>query len=288
MKLTDFPPSAQHAGQRIALGFGRLTAADRMSPGFLICGAQRCGTTSMYRALRQHPAILKPLLHKGIHYFDTGYQNGPSWYRAHFPLRAHARLIARRQRVEPLTFESSPYYLFHPLAASRIARDLPDVRIIVLLRDPVERAYSAYTHERARGFETEEFETALALEDSRLSGEEDRIVADPGNYSYSHQHHAYLRRGRYLEQLRRIENVIGRDRLHVVDSDDFFGDPLPTWREVIRFLQLPDPAMPVFDQHNARPRSPMPRSLRTQLRDQFQPYDEALARWWGHEPSWRR
>jgi hypothetical protein len=156
------------------------------------------------------------------------------------------------------------------------------------VRDPVERAYSAYTHERARGFETEEFETALGLEDSRLAGEEERIVADPGYYSYSHQHHAYLRRGRYLEQLRRIEEVIGRDRLHVVDSDDFFGNPLPAWREVVRFLRLPDSGPPVFDQHNARPRSPMPPSVRTQLRDQFQPYDEALARWWGHEPSWRR
>ena len=70
----------------------------------------------------------------------------------------------------PITGESSPYYLFHPLAAERIARDLPDVRLVVLLRDPVERAYSAYTHERARGFETETFARALELEPERLAG----------------------------------------------------------------------------------------------------------------------
>jgi hypothetical protein len=242
----------------------------------------------MYRALSQHPAILKAVLHKGIHYFDTGYQNGPLWYQAHFPLRAHATLVARRQHVNPLTFESSPYYVFHPLAASRIARDLPAVRIIVLLRDPVERAYSAYAHERARGFEIEDFETALALEDRRLAGEEERIAADPSYYSYSHQHHAYLRRGRYIKQLQRLEKFIGRDQLHVADSEDFFRDPVPTWREVIRFLRLPDRTIPAFDQHNARPRSPMPNSLRMQLCDQFQSYDEELAQWWGRVPSWRR
>ena len=288
MNRTDLPPSVQHVGQQAVLSFGRLTAAARMSPGFLICGAQRCGTTSMYRALSQHPAILKAVLHKGIHYFDTGYLNGRLWYQAHFPLRAHARLVARRQHLTPLTFESSPYYLFHPLSASRIARDLPHVKIIVLLRDPVERTYSAYSHELARGFETEDFETALGLEDSRLAGEEDRLVADPGYYSHSHQHHAYLRRGRYLEQLQRIEKFIGRDRLHVVDSDDFFSNPVATWLDVVRFLQLPDCAIRVFDQHNARPRSPMPHSLRLQLRDEFEPYDEALAQWWGRVPSWRR
>src|SRR5919204_5099574 len=123
MKKSDLPPWLQHLGQGAAFRFGQLTAAARMTPGFLICGAQRCGTTSMYRALSQHPAILKAVLHKGIHYFDTGYQNGPLWYQAHFPLRAHATLVARRQHVNPLTFESSPYYVFHPLAASRIARD---------------------------------------------------------------------------------------------------------------------------------------------------------------------
>src|SRR5664279_6106874 len=147
MKTKDLPAPVQHAGQSLMLCLGRLTASLRMSPGFLICGAQRCGTTSMYRTLSQHPAVLKAVLHKGVHYFDTGYLNGRGWYQAHFPLQPAARRVQHQTGIEPMTFESSPYYLFHPLAAERIARDLPGVRIIVLLRDPVERAYSAYTHE---------------------------------------------------------------------------------------------------------------------------------------------
>src|SRR5580692_9445955 len=125
-----------------------------MLPGFLIVGAQRCGTTSMYRALSEHPEVRKAVLHKGVHYFDMNYGRGLGWYRAHFPLA----------RGGGVTFESSPYYLFHPLAAERIAADLPGVKLIVLVRDPVERAYSAYTHERARGFETESFEQAIERE----------------------------------------------------------------------------------------------------------------------------
>jgi hypothetical protein len=259
-----------------------------MSPGFLICGAQRCGTTSLYRTLSEHPDIIKANLHKGVHYFDTGYLNGRAWYQAHFPLLSTARRHQRRSGVLPLTFESSPYYLFHPLAASRIARDLPNVRIIALLRDPVERAYSAHAHEIARGFETEPFERALELEDSRLNAETARLTANPRYNSHAHQHQAYLHRGRYLPQLERMAGAVGRDRLYVVDADDFWTDPEPIWREVVAFLDRSDTVLPRFQRHNARPRAPMPDSLRRRLTDAFAADDEALAKWWGRVPSWRR
>ncbi len=158
-------PAVKRSVQALTVGFGRLTSRARMTPEFLIIGGQRCGTTSMYRTLAQHPNVLKAVKHKGIHYFDTDYQRGMDWYRAHFPLRRTADAVERRTGVRPLTFESSPYYMFHPLAAERIARDLPGVKVLVLLRDPVERAYSAHAHELARGFETEDFETALDLEE---------------------------------------------------------------------------------------------------------------------------
>lgn len=287
MRTKDLPESVQRAGQRAAFGLGRLSARTRMSPAFLICGAQRCGTTSMYRTLAQHPAVLKAVLHKGVHYFDTGYQNGFDWYRAHFPLRASAARLQRTTGVAPLTFESSPYYLFHPLAAQRIARDLPGVRIVTLLRDPVERAYSAHAHELARGYETEPFERALGLEDERLAGEAERILADPEYHSHSHQHHAYVHRGRYVDQLLRMESAVGRDRMHVIDAEDFFTDPLPVWEGVVRFLGLPTVPVPVFERHNARPRSPMADSLRRRLADGFADADAALAHWWDRSPSWR-
>jgi Sulfotransferase domain len=258
-----------------------------MTPGFLIIGGQRCGTTSMYRTLSRHPAVLKVMRHKGVHYFDTGYDKGLDWYRAHFPLERTADAVERRLGVRPLTFESSPYYMFHPLAAERITADLPDVKVLVLLRDPVERAYSAHAHELARGFEDQDFETALALEDSRLEGEAERLIADPTYRSHAHQHHGYLQRGRYIEHLERLEKTFGRDRIHVVDSHRFFTDPEPVHDEVLAFLGLPQLGYPTFERHNARPRSPMDPALRARLEEHFAPYDERLVAWLGHPVSWR-
>lgn len=276
-------------GARVgARATGRVTQAARMEPSFLIVGAQRCGTTSMFKALRQHPAVLAPPLQKGIHYFDKNYERGPGWYRSHFPLRASATRVGRSTAVPPITGESSPYYMFHPLAADRIEADLSQVRLIVLVRDPVERAISAYTHEKARGFETETFERALELEPERITGERDRMLADPGYDSFHLQHNAYLTRGQYIEQLERLEAVVGRDRLHVVDSHDFFERPAATTAAVLDFLGLPAFDGAVFDQHNARPRSPMAGDLAARLDDHFRPYDDRLAAWLGRVPGWRR
>ena len=285
---TTATPTRTRAVQTLSRGVGRLTSQARMLPGFLVVGGQRCGTTSMYRTLSQHPAILKPVLHKGVHYFDTAYGRGPDWYRGHFPLQVTARRRARRVGAAPVTFESSPYYMFHPLAAARIAADLPGVRLLVLLRDPVERAYSAHAHELARGFEDQPFEAALELEEGRLQGEAARLAAEPAYVSHHHQHHGYLHRGRYLEHLLRLEHAVGRDRLHVVDSHRFFTDPEPVYAGVLAFLGLPDRETPVFERHNARARTPMPDSLRNRLEEHFAPYDEELADWLGYPPSWRR
>ncbi|MDQ2810889.1 MAG: sulfotransferase domain-containing protein [Actinomycetota bacterium] len=283
----DSPPAAKRAARRLSVTTGRLTHQARMLPGFLIMGAQRGGTTSMFRALSQHPAVMKAVLHKGVHYFDTGYDNGPAWYQGHFPLRVRAARVQRATGEVPLAFEASPYYMFHPLAAQRISRDLPGVKLLVLVRDPVERAYSAHAHELARGFETEPFERAVELEDKRLAGEADRIISQPGYLSRSHQHQAYVTRGHYDDQLERLQELFGRDRLHVVDSGRFFSDPEPVYDEVIDFLGLRQRSYPVFERHNARPRSPMPETLRAQLTEHFQPHDERLARWLGRAPSWR-
>src|SRR5690349_21248037 len=197
-----------------------------MLPSFLICGGQRCGTTSLYRALAAHPAVLKAVLHKGVHYFDTSYHQGIDWYRAHFPSRRTAEKVAERHGVPAQTFESAPYYMYHPQAVARIAHDLPYARLVVLVRDPVERAYSQHHHEVARGFDTErDFGAALALEPARLHRQEDRLAADPGYYSFAHQHHAYRARGDYARYLGVMAQHVGRERIHVVESERFFTEP---------------------------------------------------------------
>ncbi|MGW5875532.1 sulfotransferase family protein [Nocardiopsis terrae] len=283
--LSRLAAPARRALLPIADGLGGVTSTARALPDFLICGAQRSGTTSLFKALSQHPAVTGPVLRKGVHYFDTGHHNGLGWYRSHFPLRATLR--ARRGRPRVRAFESSPYYLFHPLAAERIARELPRVRVVVILRDPVERAYSAHAHESARGFETEPFARAVELEDKRLAGTEERLMADPGHHSHSHQHHGYVARGRYVDQLVRMERHLGRERMHVVDYADLFDGTPRALGGIVRFLGLPPGPETAPGRHNARERAVMPDSLRAELTERFADSDARLADWWGRTPSWR-
>jgi hypothetical protein len=279
-------------GRRVArwmlVTAGRPARYARMLPGFLIVGEERCGTTSMFHVLRQHPAIFNGTLpRKEMHYFDHKYAHGLGWYQCHFPLTARTRLAARDAGVTPVAFEATANYMFHPLAPERIHRDLPGVRLLVLLRDPVERAYSAHAHQTGFGYETEPFERALELEDQRVDGEIERIVTDPTYHSFAHDHYTYRARGHYAEHLERLEKIFGRDRIHVVDSDGFFADPAPAYDQVLRFLGLPLHTA-TFTPQNARPRAPMPDRIRVQLEEHFAPHDERLTAWLGHPPSWRR
>ncbi|WP_243719609.1 sulfotransferase [Actinomadura sp. KC06] len=280
--------SAKQTVRRSVRAVGRLTHEARMVPDFLIVGAQRCGTTSLFRYLRAHPAVLRDRMDKGVHYFDMAYERGFPWYRAHFPLKATARLVERRVGVRPQTFEASPFYMFHPLAPERIARDLPGVKLIVMVRDPVERAFSAHAQEVRRGFESEPFERALELEEERLDGEIDKMVADPSYLSFAVQHHAYRARGRYAEQLERLEGLVGRERIHVIDNQELATSPESVYDGVLTFLGLPAGQYPAFERHNAAPRaSKLSDEVRQELSDYFLPEDERLAGWLGKPPSWR-
>ncbi|MFC7592611.1 hypothetical protein ACFQYP_59500 [Nonomuraea antimicrobica] len=160
----------------------------------------------------------------------------------------------------------------------------------MLVRDPVERASSAHAHELARGFETEShFEYALELESRRLAGAEEQLRQSPHALHHSHRHHGYLARGRYADQLDRLEPLIGRDRLLVLDSHRFFAEPETAYDRVLDFLGVPHLGYPVFERHNRRPLPrPVPQVLAQALRDHFEPYDARLTRWLDGEPSWRR
>lgn len=279
-------------GRRVArwglVTAGRPLRPARMLPSFLIVGAERCGTTSMFHVVRQHPLVFSGTLpRKEVHYFDHKYGHGLAWYQCHFPLTVRTRL-ATRGAGRPVAFEATANYMFHPLAPERIQRDLPGVRLLVMVRDPVERAYSAHAHQVGFGFETESFERALELEDARLEGEEERLAADPAYHSFSHDHYTYRVRGHYADQLEKLERIFGHDRIHVVDSGEFFDSPGPVYDQVLDFLGLPHLGSPTFTPQNARPRSPMPDTVRATLDEHFRPHDERLTAWLGHEPSWRR
>ncbi|MEQ6902474.1 sulfotransferase [Nocardioides sp. YIM 152588] len=282
----SLPRPVKIAGRRASVRLGTATAERRQLPSFIMVGAQRCGTTSLFRALMSHPLIHSANYHKGVNYFDVNYDRPFSWYQGHFPTTSVLRRRVKGTDGDPVTFEASGYYLFHPCAPERIAHHLPDVKIVAMLRDPVERAYSAWKHELARGYETEPFEDALDLEDQRLEGVVERMEADPDVQSFSHRHHAYVRRGHYAEQLQRMQRYLPAEQFHVVDSESFFTEPESTYGALLDFLGMPAAMPEKFDRWNGRPSSPMPEETRSRLRAHFADHDEALAAMIGRTPAW--
>lgn len=284
MTTLDTLRSTARSGARAVISaVGQASAPLRMDPTFIIAGAQRCGTTSLYRMLAAHPDMVAPALNKGIHYFDTAnrFRRGQKFYSGHFPLR-------RPGTGTSFTGEGSPYYLFHPLAMTRIAAAYPEVKAIVLLRDPVERAYSAYKQEKSRGFETLGFAEALAAEPGRLRGEEERIVADPSYQSFSHQHHAYVARGHYAGQIARAFDALGRDHVLILDADDFLSSELSQWHLLTEFLGISPWRPAQVLQSNARPSERMDEQQRAWLEEQFTDDNTELIALLGYVPSWLR
>ncbi len=286
MSRSLVPAGLHEAARATYLRVGTSTAALRTGPGFIMMGASRCGTTSLFRALSTHPRVLRPAVNKGVRYFDLNYSRGQDWYLGHFPLARTTR--ARGGPDGPaVPFEASGYYVFHPFAADRIATDLPGVRLVVMVRDPVERAYSAWKHESARGFEWEPFERALELEDQRLLGEVDRMARDPDYESFCHRHHSHRARGEYADQLDRVLRAVPRTRLHIMQSEAFFADPTHEYARLLDFLALPAHHPDGFAVHNARPSTPMPGPARRRLTDHYAPFNDRLETLIGEPLRWR-
>lgn len=272
--MVDVGRQARASAGRARHVSGRLwreaTASRRSLPDFVIIGAQRAGTSSLYQWLSEQPNVAAAVK-KEVHYFDKNYSKGERWYRSNFPPRRHGTI----------TGEATPYMLFHPLAPERASRDLGSgVRFIVLLREPVERAVSQYWHEAKRGFEVETFERAVAMEEGRLDGADELIRR--GQQSAAHQHHSYLARGAYAEQLRRWFAAVGRDRVLVLESEQMFLDPAVA-SEAATWLGLRGSAAP-FPALNAveRPADLAP-ELAERLRRHFEPHNRDLFELLGSE-----
>lgn len=281
------PRRAQPLAQSVMRRYGHATSRWRMDPGFIVIGGQRCGTTTIFKSLAEHPQVLRPPVEKGTDYYTLNYARGRDWYRGRFPLQATA--VARPGGAKPaVAFEACTYYMFHPFAIERLARDFPDIKLVAMLRDPVERAFSAYKHEFARKYDPEsDFLRALELEDERLVGEVERM-RDPNYESFAHRHQAYRLRGQFAEQLHRVYEHYPREQVYIMESEAFFADSRAEYRAVIDFLGLRRWEPATFEQHNARPSKPMPADAKEFLENHYRSHDEKLADLLGHRPFWAR
>lgn len=247
-------------------------------PAFLIIGAQKAGTTSLASYLAAHPNVVSPLW-KEVHFFDLNYKEGEQWYRAQFPIGGRRwirnRLLGRRL----LAVDATPYYLMHPLAASRVARLIPAAKIIILLRDPVDRAYSHYHHEIRMGKEDLSFDEAIAAEPSRIAGEVQRFQAEPFYEGFNYQHFTYLERGLYANQISTWLRYFRADQILVLSSEQFFRNPAVEYRRVLKFLDLPAWELPAYPAEHVGSYSPMPLEIRSRLLEYYVPHNRTLRRY---------
>ena len=244
------------------------TAHLRQPPDFIIIGTQRGGTTSLYRYLSEHPQI-GSAYRKEVHFFDRYYGKGMDWYLAHFPLRGEF----------PIVGEASPYYLFHPDVPGRIEAAVPAARFIVLLRNPVDRAYSQYHHKLKRGLETLPFAEALDQEAERLSASDDPV-------GLPWRHHSYVARGLYVDQIRRWLERFPRERLLIIKSEEFFARPEAVLHQTQAFLGL-EPRNPSdFKAYHMADYPEMEPATRRRLADHFAPYNRQLYDLLGRDFGW--
>jgi hypothetical protein len=214
--------------------YGVATAGGRALPDFLVIGAKRGGSTSLYRNLVRTPGLL-PLFPraadvKGTYYFDVEFARGERWYRSHFPTS---------RRPGELVGEASPYYLSHPHAAARAADLVPGARIVAVLRDPVARAHSHYQERHRQGIETlPTFAEAVEAEDARLAGEVEHMLDDPTYVSWNHLNFGYVAQSDYATGLRRWLDRYPADQLLVLPSEDLYADDAGVLAHVRGFLGL--------------------------------------------------
>ena len=231
-------------------------------PDFVIIGTQKGGTSFLYHLLTHHP-LVEPAARKELHFFDGPgpFDKGAEWYRRCFP---RPKMSDGRRSI---TGEATPSYLFDPPVAKRMAKMVPQARLIALLRNPIDRAYSHYQMQVKRGTEPRAFEEAI-----------------------EQQRSSYVSRGLYVDQLLRWFEFFSKEQLLVLKSEDFFERPVETLKAVLDFLELPDwqPEASELQQrrHTGAYQKKMDPSTRRRLEAYFEPHNQRLYEYLGIDFGW--
>ena len=271
--------------------YGVASAPLRPVPDFLIIGTKRGGTTSMFSYLMRHPGVLglfpQSRGKKSTDYFFKETHRGESWYRSHFHTSVYRSRLANRLGYAPVGGEASPYYLWDPRIAERVHAVAPGVKSVILLRDPVERAWSHYQERIENGVEPLSFAAALVAEPARTAGELDRMLEDPTYYSEAHDWYTYRQRGVYLPQLRSWLSLFRSDQVLVLRSEDMYADVQTVYDTTCEFLGIPSHPLPNTSPVNAsRVKSSVPEPCRSELAAFFEPHNRELEAFLGRSMGW--
>ena len=229
-------------------------------PHFLVLGTQKGGTTTLHHLLSRHPGIFLPEV-KEVHYFSQHFHQNRKWYADHYQLAKPGQARG----------DITPFYLFHAAVPERIHSVFPKVRLIALLRDPVERVLSQYFHAVRNGYEHLDLVSALQAEEQRLSGA-DSVLREVDGFHYSYQKHSYVSRSRYEHQLQRYRHWFPKRQLLVLRSEDLFEHTDGFLDRLLSFISVDPMPLPEILPHSNPGRgeaASVPLSLRRDLRQRL-------------------
>ena len=210
----------------------------RMSPNFILFAAPRCGTTSMYDYLIQHPSICSAL-NKEIGFFEYSYHRGKKWYKMYFPLSLEKYKVNRKYRQYFITGEATSNYIHHPKVPQRIKKDFPEVKLIAMLRNPVDRAFSQWYKQVKQKREDLSFEEAINAEEDRIKDETEKMIVEENYYGLNYHNFSYVTSGKYFERLKIWYENFSKDQIMIIKSEDFYKNPNLLYNETLKFLGLP-------------------------------------------------
>jgi tetratricopeptide (TPR) repeat protein len=239
-------------------------------PNFLIIGSGKSGTSSLYQYICGHPQVL-PAITKEIGYFDINrrYRNGINWYLSHFPQ------IMEQDNF--LTGEATPSYLYRYQVAERILQVFPQIKLIVILRNPIERAISAYYHAVKDQGELRSLENAIDEEIKILEEFTDPLEIMATKYKFNHRlEPKYIVWGLYYYFLKHWLELFPKKQLLILHSYELFNHPELTTNKVFSFLGLPNYRLEKYVKYTAGNYQAINSQLHQKLSSCFKVHNQKL------------
>jgi len=253
-----------------------LAGPFHMLPDFIIFGVSRSGTTSLYQYLAQHPNI-EPCVVKEPRFFDMYYDRGIDWYRMNFPSKWQKFIFTKFKHKKFITGEASGAYLQNPHAPKRIHDLNPNIKLILLLRNPVDRAFSHYKRKMKNGSEKLSFEEVIDQEQSRIEGEQEKMEKNEKYYSTIYHGLSYITTGLYAIRLKRWLEYFSLKQILVLENGEFSRDPEKVYNQAIEFLGLPKWKLPKYEKFSKQRLSvDMNPKTRKKLLEYCKPFNEEL------------
>ena len=246
-----------------------MTSPFRVLPDFFIIGVVRSGTTSLYHYLGQHPSI-KNAAYDELGYFDDNYHLGVNWYRSLFPTKNTNKKI-QNKHGKFLTFDDTPFYVYNPLVIKRILSDFPNSKIIVCLRNPIDRAYSNYNLLINPKYT---FEETIQLEMNEIKNLQSELKDD--SFLVDTFYEKILARGFYAKQLQLWYNVFPKDNILVISSEELASNTNNVLVEIFDFLNISNVEIKDLTKQNVRKFPQMNSKTRETLIEYFKPYNDDL------------